>query len=186
MSDVTDPVVPHETRTWGLLARFDSPGSLLCAARETTKAGYKKFDVYTPFPVHGMDQAMGMGRSKLGWIVAGGALAGFVTSVILQYYVAWDYPLIHQGKPFYAWQPYTIVCFELTVLFAAFAAVFGIMYLNGLPQWYHPTLKKNVFAKASDNGFFLTIEAADEKYDTVKTMEFLRSIGALEIEEVEE
>jgi hypothetical protein len=133
-----------------------------------------------------MDQAMGMGRSVLGWIIAGGALAGFLTAVGLQYYCMWDYPLIHQGKPFYAWQPYTIVCFELTVLFSSFAAVFGMLALNGLPLWYHPVLKRDLFAKATDNGFFLTIEARDPKFDAAKTKEFLQSLGAIAVEDVEE
>ena len=133
--------------------------------------------MYTPFPVHGMDQAMGMGRSKLGWIIA--AAGRFLTAVGLQYFVAWDYPLVHQGKPFYAWPPYTIVCFELTVLFASFAAVLGMLYLNRLPMWYHPTLKPMSFAKVTNDGFFLTIESRDGKYDPVKTKEFLEQLGAM-------
>ena len=161
------------TAIWGLLAQFDSPGALLRAARETNRAGYTKFDVYSPFPVHGMDQAMGLGPSKVGWIIAAGALAGFLSAVGLQYYVVWDFPLIHQGKPFYAWQPYTIVCFELTVLFAAFAAVIGMCIVNVLPLWYHPTLKLSSFAKATDDGFFLSIESRDQKYDATKTKQFL-------------
>lgn len=171
---------------WGLLAQFDSPGALLRAARETNKAGYTHFDVYSPFPIHGMDQAMGLGRSKLGWIIAGGALAGFLTAVGLQYYVAWDYPLVHQGKPFYAWQPYTIVCFELSVLFASFAAVIGMFVLNGLPRWYHPILKPTTFARATDNGFFLTIESRDRNYHVSKTKEFLEQQGAVTVETLEE
>ena len=182
MSQATAPT----SSAWGLLAQFDSPGALLRAARETCAAGYTRFDVYTPFPVHGMDQAMGLGRSRLGWIIAAGALAGFITAVALQYFVAWDYPLVHQGKPFYAWQPYTIVCFELTILFAAFAAVFGMLFLNDLPRWYHPALKPASFAKVSDNGFFLTIESRDAKYDALKTREFLEQLGALQVEALEE
>ena len=128
-------------------------------AGETCKAGYTRFDVYTPFPVHGMDQAMGLGREAgldhrrrgAGRVPHRGGPA-----VLRCLGLSAD----HQGKPFYAWQPYTIVCFELTVLFASFAAVLGMFFLNGLPHWYHPTLKPMSFAKATDNGFFLTIESA--------------------------
>src|SRR5690242_408615 len=105
---------------WGLLARFDSSHALLRAAEQTHKAGYKLFDVHSPFAIHGMDHAMGLGRSHLGWIVAGGAFAGAFTAIGLQYYCNWDFPLVHQGKPYYAWQPFVIVTFELTVLFSAF------------------------------------------------------------------
>lgn len=172
-------------RPWGLLARFDSPGAILRAARETRQAGYQHFDVHTPFPVHGMDAAMGMGRSPLGWIVVGGATAGFLTAIALQYFVAWDYPLIHQGKPFFAFQPYVIVVFELSVLFAAFAAVFGMIFVNGLPRWYHPLFNTQAFAKFSDDGFFLSIEADDPAFDAIKTREFLDSLGAVMVEEVQ-
>ena len=93
---------------------------------------------------------------------------------------------MHQGKPFYAWPPYTIVCFELTVLFASFAAVLGMLYLNRLPMWYHPTLKPMSFAKVTNDGFFLTIESRDGKYDPVKTKEFLEQLGAMTVEALEE
>ncbi len=169
-------------KTWGVLARFDSPGAILRAARETRKAGYAHFDVHTPFPVHGMDAAMGLGRSNLGWIVTGGAVAGFLSAVGLQYYTNWDFPLIHQGKPYYSWQAFIIVTFELTVLFSAFAAVLGMFALNGLPQWYHPTLKSQDFARATDNAFFLSIQTND----VVKTKAFMEELGATNVEELEE
>lgn len=170
---------------WGLLAQFDSPGAILRAARELRKAGYQRFDVHTPFPVHGMDQAMGLGRSPLGWIVSAGALAGALTAIGLQYYTNWDYPLVHQGKPYFAWQPFVIVTFELTVLFASFAAVIGMFTLNGLPQWYHPTLKSGAFARSTDNGFFLSIEAKDARYDAGKARALLTELGAIAVEDLE-
>ncbi len=173
-------------KTWGLLAEFDSPGAILRAARETRDAGYKRWDVHTPYPIHGMDPAMGLGRSKLGWIVSGGALTGFLVAMGLQYYVNWEYPLIHQGKPYYSWQAFLVVGFELSVLFAAFSAVLGMFALNGLPQWYHPTLKHDVFARASDDRFYVAIEASDDKFDPVQTREFLQSLGAVSVVELED
>ena len=175
----------HAT-SWGLLAEFESPGAILAAAGAVRRAGYKRFDVYTPYPVHGMDGAMGLSRSGLGWIVSAGAAAGALTGLLLQVYVNWEYPLIHQAKPYQSWPAFLIVTFELSVLFAAFAAVGGMIVLNGLPCWYHPTLKSQRFARVGDNRFYLTIETADEKYDAAKTRELLQSIGASAIEELEE
>ena len=171
---------------WGLLAEFESPNAILAAAGAVRRAGYKRFDVYTPYPVHGMDGAMGLSRSGLGWIVSAGAAAGALTGLLLQVYVNWEYPLIHQAKPYQSWPAFLIVTFELSVLFAAFAAVGGMIVLNGLPCWYHPTLKSRRFAKVSDNRFYLTIETADEKYDAARTRELLQSMGASAIEELEE
>lgn len=173
-------------RLWGILAEFESPGAILAAAGAVRRAGYTRFDVYTPYPVHGMDLAMGLTRSGLGWIVAAGATAGALTGYLLQAYVGFDYPLIHQAKPIQAVQPFVIVIFELSVLFSAFAAVFGMFFLNGLPRWYHPTLKNKRFAKVGDNRFYVTIETTDKQYDPVKTRELLQSIGATAIEELEE
>jgi hypothetical protein len=173
-------------KSWGLLAEFESPGAILAAAQAVRRAGYKRFDVYTPYPVHGMDLAMGLKRSGLGWIVAAGATAGALTAYLLQAYVGWDFPLIHQAKPIQAVQPFVIVIFELSVLFSAFAAVFGMFFLNGLPCWYHPALKSQRFAKVGDNRFYITIETADAKYDAIKTRELLQAMCASAIEELEE
>jgi hypothetical protein len=167
-----------------MLGEFDSPGAILRAAGMVRRAGYKHFDVHTPYPIHGMDAAMGLGRSKLGWIVAAGAAAGFLTAVILQVYTNWDYPLIHQAKPYQSWPAFVIVTFELSVLFAAFAAVFGMFALNGLPQWHHPTFNAGRFIDVGNNRFYVTIEARDEKYDLQKTRELLESAGAMTIEEI--
>lgn len=181
-TETTQPALPAKAieKPWGVLAEFDSEGALLRAARETRIAGYKSFDAHTPYPVHGMDSAMGLGRSHLGWIVTGGAAAGVVTAVGLQYYVNWDYSLVQQGKPFFAWPPYVIVVFELAVLFSAFAALFGMLFLNGLPQWYHPTLKSPTFWRATDNGFFLSVEVTESEIE--QTRQFLAGLGAKSVE----
>jgi len=172
------------TNLWGMLGEFDSPGAILRAAGEVRRAGYTRFDVHTPYPVHGMDAAMGLGRSKLGWIVSGGAAAGFLTALALQWYTNWDFPLILQAKPYQPWPAYVIVIFELTVLFAAFAAVIGMFALNGLPRWYHPTFHSDRFAAVGNNRFYVSIEAADKKFDPATTRQFLSSIGATYVEEL--
>jgi len=184
MSQMTGHIAkdrPSEEKLWGVIGQFDSQGAILRAARETRKAGFARFDAHTPYPIHGMDRAMGLGRSVLGWIVAGGAFAGAMTGIAMQYYVNWAYPLVHQGKPIFAWQPMVIVTFELAVLFAAFSAVIGMLALNGLPQWYHPTLKSEKFAKVSDDGFFISIECEDET-ELTRAEALLQNIGAISTE----
>jgi hypothetical protein len=178
---------PVTTSTWGVLAEFEGPDELLYAAAAVRDAGFRRFDVHSPYPIHGMDQAMGLGRSPLGWIVLAAGLAGAAGGMALQWYTnAWDYPLITGGKPYFAWQAFLVVTFELMVLSAAFGAVIGMLALNGLPQWYHPTLKHDPFFGASDNRFFLVIEATDGKFDRTRTAEFLMEIGGRDVAILEE
>lgn len=186
MSQLVTQTQKTDSKPWGLLAEFDTPGAVLRAARETRDAGYHRFDIHTPFPVHGMDLAMGLDRSKLGWIVAGGAVLGALGAFGGQVYCNWDFPLIHQGKPYQSWQAFLVITFELSVLCSAFAAVLGMLFLNGLPRWYHPTLKSLNFARATDNRFFLSIEAADKKFSLEETRLFMQNLGALSVEELAE
>jgi len=175
---------------YGIMAQFGSADALLHAAETVRDAGYKKFDVYSPFPIHGMDDAMGLKRSLLGWIVLSGGITGLLTAIGLQWYAAlFDYPLITAGKPvtgFAAFIPFVPVAFELMILFSAFAAVGGMLMLNGLPAWYHPTLKRDSFARASDDGFFLVIEADDNRFDVDVTKRLLEDHGGRGIELLED
>jgi hypothetical protein len=175
---------------YGMMAEFDSPDDLLHIAATLREAGYRRWDVYSPFPVHGMDHAMGLGRSPLGWIVLLGGIAGIATALGMQWFMALqNYPLITAGKPISgpaAWIPFIPVTFELMVLFSAFAAVIGMLLLNGLPQWYHPTLKRDSFARATDDGFFVVIEAADGKFDVDGTKALLEEHGGRNIELLED
>ena len=175
---------------YGIMAQFESSDALLHAAETVRDAGYKKFDVFSPFPIHGMDAAMGLGRSMLGWVVLGGGITGLLTGLGLQWYAAlFDYPLITAGKPltgFAAYIPFVPVTFELMILFSAFAAVGGMLMVNGLPAWYHPTLKRDSFARASDDGFFLVIEADDNRFDVDVTKRLLEDHGGRGIELLED
>lgn len=174
------------TAPWGLLAEFDSDTALVAAARAVREAGFRRWDTHSPFPIHGMDRAMGLGRSPLGKIVFVAGLLGAATGMGLQWFAnAYDYPLITQAKPYFSWQAFVPVTFELMVLFAAFAAVFGMFLLNGLPQWYHPALKSDHFARASNDGFFLVIEAADKHFDPQQTRRLLEANGAVVVTELE-
>lgn len=172
---------------WGIIAEFDGPESLIEAAAQARAAGYRRFDVYSPFPVHGMDAAMGLGRSRLGWIVFACGAIGAIAAMGLQWYcAAVDYPILTAAKPYFSWQAFVPVTFELMVLFASFGAVIGMLILNGLPQWHHPVFNHQAFARASDDGFFLAIEADDPQFDVEKTGAFLSEIGGKAVTVLEE
>ena len=161
-----------------IIAEFRTADALLVAARRVRDAGYRRFDVHCPFLIHGMDDAMGLRRSPLGWIVLGGAVTGITVAFLLQWYTAVvDYPLVTAGKPYNSLPVWVIIMFELGVLFASFAAVFGMFILNGMPAWYHPSLKHEAFLAASNDGFFMVIDAADKRFGRIRTRTLLEEIG---------
>jgi len=170
-----------------VVGRFVSSAALLEAANKMRLGGYTKFDCHSPFPIHGMDAAMGEKRSPLGFIVGVAALFGCVGAMGLQWWVhTTAYPLVISGKPFFSWQAFVPVTFELTVLCSAFAAVFGMFALNGMPRWYHALFASERFCGFSDDAFWISIEATDGKFDERRASEFLKSIGAAEVETIRE
>ena len=179
------PAVPS---LYGLMAEFDDPTALVAAARRTHDQGYRQFDAFSPFPIHEIFEAMHLHDKRVPRIVLVGGLVGLVAGLGLQVWVsAFAYPLNIGGKPFLSWPMFVPVTFELTILFAALSAVFGMFILNGFPQPYHPVFNVPRFAQAaSQDGFFLAIEATDPKFDREQTHLFLQSLGAREINEVAE
>ncbi len=172
---------------YGLLAEYPDPGALYQAAREVHRAGFAHFDVHSPFPIHGMDRAMGLGNSKVGYIALGGGLTGLLLGVWMQWFLGRvDYPINVSGKPFFAWEPSIPIIFELTVLLSAFAAVAGMLALNGLPRPYNPVFYSKRFARASDDAFFLHIAASDSRFDREQTERLLKNLGAVHIEVLED
>ncbi len=169
----------------GVLAEFRNPKELLNAAETVNKNGYTDYDTFSPFPIHGMDKAMSLKKSKLGWIVFGHGLFGFFGGLaMITFMSVIDYPLNISGKTLWnvpAWIP---VLFELTILFSAFGAVFGMFWLNGLPRFNHPLFNSERFKRATDDGFFLCIEASDPQFETEKVGQLLKNAGASAIEEV--
>lgn len=171
--------------SYGMLAEFADPGSLYHAAKDVKKAGYRRFDTYSPFPIHGMDRAMGLGNSKVGFITLGGGLFGFALAYWLQWWTGEvDYPINISGKPFFAVEPSVPILFELTVLFAAIATVVGMFALNGLPRPYNPLFYSDSFRRVTDDAFFLMIAASDSRYDAAATGAFLKELGAVSVEAV--
>lgn len=165
------------------LAEFETPEAVMKAASKVRDAGYKHFDVHTPYPIHGMDDAMGLSDSKVGWIVLLMAMLGATGAATM---ITWmngiDYPLIIGGKPPISIPSMVPVTFELTILLSAFGAVFGMFHLNRLPRHHHPVFYSDAFARASDDRFFISIEASDPKFSIEKTKTFLESLSPAHLE----
>ncbi len=170
---------------YGLLAEFDGAAELLHAARAARGAGYRRVDAYSPFPVEGLAEELGLRRTALPPLVLLGGLVGCVLGFGMQYYAAAvSYPVNVGGRPLNSWPMFLPVTFELTVLLAALTAVLGMLALNGLPMPYHPLFHAPRFALATRDRFFLCVEAADPQYDREATGRFLASLGAREVTEV--
>jgi hypothetical protein len=173
-------------KTAVILAEFEGPQELLDAARRVSDAGYRDFDCHSPYPIHGMNSAMGVVRSRLGFLVGTFAAIALIGAFTMQYWMsAVDYRVVISGKPFNSYQAYTPVTFALTVLLAAFAAFFGSLAFNRLPRFNHPVFSSKNFERVTDDGFFVSIESTDPKFDIGKTREFLESIGGRNVEVLE-
>jgi hypothetical protein len=172
-------------RLYGLMAEFENPEGLLSAAHQAYQEGYRKMDAYSPFPVEGLSEAIGFRHTRLPLIVLLGGALGAASGFGMQYWMAAiDYPLNIGGRPLNSWPAFIPITFELTILFAAFAAVLGLIVLNRFPQPYHPVFNVPDFALASRNRFFLCIEAADPKFDREGTRRFLGGLGPHSVSEV--
>ena len=182
-----DKLLAPKAGTFGVAADFASVEELMAAVIRTRAEGYTKLETYTPFPIHGMDEALGNPPSVLGYIVILIGLCGTATATALTWWVGTvAYPLVIGGKPLWAVEFTLPIIFELTILFSAFAAVFGMFHLNRLPQLYHAMFNYSRFTKISDDSFVLVIESADPKFNAQRATQFLTSIGGHCVETVEE
>lgn len=171
---------------YGLMARFDTAPDIYHAAQQVRDAGYKNWDCITPFPVHGLDGAMGLGRSNVPKFSLLGGLTGFTTGMSMIWFTgAFDYPLIVGGKPYFSPLFAFPISYELTILFTAFATIAGMFILNWLPQHYHPVLKSDQITRGLDDTFYVVIEARDPKFDLARAKALLAQAGAKEISELE-
>lgn len=171
----------------GLLAEFDSAQQLLDAATRARHAGFTRTEAYSPFPIHGLAEAIGFRERLIPKLVFAAGLAGGTLAFSFQYWAsAVDYPLNIGGRPYFSWVSFIPITFELTILFAAFTAVISMLVLNGLPQPYHPVFNAPQFVRASQDRFFLAIEASDPKFDLETTRAFLSGLDAREVVAVDE
>ncbi|MGF1531246.1 MAG: DUF3341 domain-containing protein [Puniceicoccaceae bacterium] len=168
----------------GLIATFRTAPDIYYACQQTNQAGYRKFDAFTPFPVHGLEKAMGLKRSRVPAFTLVGGFTGFFTGLILVAYMNYDYKLVVGGKPLFSpIFPFPIF-YELTILLAAFGTLFGMFLLNLLPKHNHPLFDYPDFAKVTDDAFMLMIESRDPLFEEAKVREFLASIGGESITEI--
>src|SRR5271170_4661631 len=171
---------------YGLIATFDTPGAVMRAAEQVRDAGYRRWDVITPFPIHGIDKAMGVGRSRVPRISLAGGITGFCTGMSMIWYMdKFDYPVTVGGKPFFSPLFAFPVSYELTILFTAFATIGGMFLLNGLPMHYHPVLNYENIRRGTDDLFFIVIERSDPRFNAENTRALLEKVGGSGITELE-
>jgi hypothetical protein len=181
MAHQTSAATPY----YGLMAEFPSADALLAAAERVRDAGFTKFDAFSPFPIHGMGEAIGFKERSVSKIVLAGGIAGLVGGYALEYWTqVIAYPLNIGGRPYHAWPMFVPPAFETTILFASISALVGMLALNGLPQPYHPVFNAPRFTQASQDSFFLVIEADDPKFDAAATRALLASLQPKEVVEV--
>lgn len=170
----------------GILAEFSTPKLLYDACKILHKEGFKNWDAYSPFPIHGLDKVMGLKASKIPWVVLILALTGAAGGMLLEWWTsAIDYPLIIAGKPLFSWPAFVPVMFELGVLGGALGCLLGILGFCQLPKYNHPVFDSKRFEKVTDNKFFIMIERQDSKFNIDKTTAFLQKLGASNIEVLE-
>jgi hypothetical protein len=171
--------------TYGIMAEFNDPQSLLDAANATREAGYKEIDAYSPFPIHGLTEAIGVRPTRLSAVVLVMGLLGGISGYFMCWYAnaVW-YPLNIGGKPFSPWPAWVPITFECTILFAAFGAVLGMLALNGLPMPYHPVFNVKRFENASRDRFFLVIQSRDPKFDVDSVYKFMDTLEPREVVDV--
>jgi len=173
------------TRIYGLMAEFDNPTDLVHAARNTYEAGYKKIDAYSPFPIEELSEAIGFHRNSVPLVVLVGGILGCLSGFALQWWIATiSYPVNVGGRPYLSTPAFIVVTFEMTILCAVLAAVFGMLALNGLPMPYHPVFNVPRFAFATKDRFFLIVFSSDPMYSSIGTRDFLQSLGPRSISEV--
>jgi hypothetical protein len=173
-------------KLWGVLAQYENPAQVFTAAERVREAGYQKWDACTPFPVHGLDKAMGVPPSKLPWAVL---VVGITGSTFMLFFQSWAmgnaYPFIVGGKPLFSLPAFVPIWYEVTVLSSCVTAFLSNWIMNGLPQPNHPAFASKAFERVTDDKFFIMIEAEDPRFDLEKTKTLLKEAGASLVEELE-
>jgi Protein of unknown function (DUF3341) len=173
-----------EATYYGIIAEFDSPEALIEATRSAREAGYRDLDAFTPFPVEGLAELLHFRDGRVPRLGLIGGCLGFVIALAMQGFTTWDYPINVGGRPLYALSAFAVVTFELTILFAALLAAFGMIYLSGLPRLHHPLFAASRFHLASRDRFFLCIKSNDPKFNDKDTAQYLKTLNPASIEPV--
>jgi len=169
----------------GIVAEYQDPEEILAAAKAVKAAGYSHLDGYTPFPVHGLDDAIGFKDTKVQWTIFFAGIAGFGAGMFLQWYTAVvDYPMNVGGKPNFSWPGFIPAAYECTILFAGLAAAGSMLAFNGLPRPNHPIFNTPRFELASQTSFFLCVEATDPQFDAVEVRKLLESTAPVQVSDV--
>ena len=167
-----------EAPLYGLMAEFATADEILAAARRAREHGYRQMDAYAPYSVEGLAEELGMGHTRVPFVVLGAGLVGAGAGFFMQYWsMAVDYPFNVGGRPHNSWPVFIPITFEVLILVASFAALLGMLFLNGLPRPHHPVFNVPRFDRASQDRFFLCIEATDPRFDLQGTRDFLAGLG---------
>jgi hypothetical protein len=173
------------TRVWGMVGEFERPDALVRAVREVRAAGYRRVEAHVPFMVEGLAEALDLRHTAIPLLVLAGGLTGAAGGYFMQWYgMAIWYPLNVGGRPLNSWPMFIPLTFELAVLVGGLTAVFGMLALNRLPMPYHPLFNVPRFARATQDRFFLAVEAVDPRFDPQATRELLYRLGAVEVSDV--
>lgn len=188
MSEHAKPVKALKPpQAFGWIAEYADENQLLEAARKVRDSGYTRTDAFTPFPVHGIDEALGIKPTVLPWFTLAAGFTGITVALTMQWWMnAVDYPYIISGKPFASWPAFIPVAFELTVLFSAFTTVFAMLGLNGLPRFSNPVFTNPKFDRSTDDRFFLWVDSRDKYFNADKVKELFGSTSPISVEEVRE
>ncbi len=179
---------PQPTRKpFGLLAEFETAAAIKEAAVKVRDAGFRHWDVFTPFPIHGLDAAMGLRSSPVGWFTFIGGATGFTLGMSMIWFMnGFDYPLAVGGKPLFSPVFAFPVSYELTILLGAFGSILGMLFMNRLPRWHNPVFNSERFQRATHDRFFVLIECRDPKFSESGTRQFLEAAGSNHVELVHE
>ena len=173
-------------KPFAMCGRFETPAAIFHACESLKGAGYRNFDAHTPFPVHGLEKAMGLKPSPLPWVVL---LVGISGSAFMLWFQSWTsgsaYPFIVGGKPLFSLPAFVPVWYELTVLSSCLAAFFGNWIINGLPRPHHPAFASKAFERVTDDKFFIMVESSDPRFKLEETRALLSGTGATLVEELE-
>lgn len=179
---------PKNRKLYGLLAKFENHEELVAAAHQAYEAGYRQFDAYSPYPIEELNHAMRIKPSPLPYFVLAGGVAGAAGGFLMQTYATViDYPLNIGGRPMFSWPAYIPITFEMTILLAAIAGILGLFYFTRFPQPYHPVFNSEDFNQhASQDAFYLGVEARDPQFDLDRTRQFMEGLGSIQVSEIEE